>query len=61
MSFGSVNSLIEMPVTMSHASIPAEVRASRSFPEDLLRISIGIEDVKDLIRDLEQAFQSYKE
>lgn len=58
-SFGSVNSLISLPGAMSHASIPEEVRKARSFPEDLVRLSIGIEDPKDLIRDLSQALQSY--
>ena len=45
-----------MPCFMSHASIPAEVRAARGLPDDLVRISVGIEDVDDLIADLEQAF-----
>ncbi|KAI9913182.1 hypothetical protein PsorP6_006030 [Peronosclerospora sorghi] len=58
-SFGSVNSLISLPGAMSHASIPEEVRKARSFPEDLVRLSIGIEDPKDLIKDLSQALQSY--
>lgn len=58
-SFGSVNSLISLPGAMSHASIPEEVRKARAFPEDLVRLSIGIEDAKDLIKDLSQAFQSY--
>lgn len=58
-SFGSVNSLISLPGAMSHASIPEEVRKARSFPEDLVRLSIGVEDVKDLIKDLSQALQSY--
>lgn len=52
-SFGSVNSTISIPVKMSHASVPAELRASRVIPEDLLRLSIGIEDSDDLITDLE--------
>jgi cystathionine beta-lyase len=55
-SFGNVRSLISMPCFMSHASIPAEVRAARGLPDDLVRISVGIEDVDDLIADLEQAF-----
>ncbi|KAL4442966.1 hypothetical protein ABPG77_008457 [Micractinium sp. CCAP 211/92] len=55
-SFGNVLSLISMPCFMSHASIPAEVRAARGLPDDLVRISVGIEDVDDLIADLEQAF-----
>jgi cysteine-S-conjugate beta-lyase len=56
-SFGSVSSLISMPCFMSHASIPAEVRAARGLPDDLVRISAGIEDVEDLLADLEAAFQ----
>ena len=55
-SFGNVHSLISMPCFMSHASIPADVRAERGLPDDLVRISVGIEDVEDLIYDLEQAF-----
>ena len=51
-SFGSVNSTISIPVKMSHASVPTELRASRAIPEDLLRLSIGIEDSDDLITDL---------
>ncbi|CAI5739594.1 unnamed protein product [Hyaloperonospora brassicae] len=58
-SFGSVNSLISLPGAMSHASIPEEVRKARSFPEDLVRLSIGVEDAEDLIKDLSQALQSY--
>lgn len=51
-SFGCVNSLISMPCLMSHASIDPKVRAERDFPEDLIRLCIGIEDVDDLIADL---------
>ena len=54
-SFGCVNSLISMPCRMSHASIPAHVRKERQFPEDLIRLCIGIEDVDDLLEDLEAA------
>ncbi|CAO0791249.1 unnamed protein product [Mucor circinelloides] len=54
-SFGCVNSLISMPCRMSHASIPAHIRAERSLPEDLIRLCVGIEDVEDLLEDLEQA------
>jgi cystathionine beta-lyase len=56
-SFGSVNSSISLPGCMSHASIPAEVRRGRAFDGDLVRLSIGIEDVGDLIDDLAQAFE----
>ena len=41
---------------MSHASIPAEVRAARGLPDDLVRISAGIEDAQDLVDDLGDAF-----
>ena len=51
-SFGSVNSTISIPGRMSHASVPAEMKAMRNIPEDLLRLSIGIEDPGDLIDDL---------
>ncbi|KAG0214487.1 cystathionine beta-lyase [Mortierella sp. GBA30] len=54
-SFGCVNSLISMPCRMSHASIPAEVRAARAMPEDLIRLCVGIEDVDDLLEDLYHA------
>lgn len=40
---------------MSHASIPEEVRRARALPEDLVRLSVGIEDADDLLADLEQA------
>jgi cysteine-S-conjugate beta-lyase len=54
-SFGSVGSSVSLPCRMSHASIPAEVRKARALPEDLVRLSAGIEDVDDLIDDLRQA------
>jgi cystathionine beta-lyase len=56
-SFGGVSSLISLPCFMSHASIPAETRAARGLPDDLVRISTGIEDAKDLLVDLERAFE----
>jgi cystathionine beta-lyase len=54
-SFGSVTSTVSIPAAMSHASVPAEQRSSRDIPDDLLRLSIGIEDTQDLIDDLTQA------
>ncbi|KAF3336679.1 cystathionine beta-lyase [Carex littledalei] len=57
-SFGSVKSLISLPCFMSHASIPASVREARGLTEDLVRISVGIEDVEDLINDLDYAISS---
>ncbi|XP_074373290.1 cystathionine beta-lyase, chloroplastic [Apium graveolens] len=57
-SFGSVKSLISMPCFMSHASIPLAVREARGLTEDLVRISVGIEDVNDLIADLDHALST---
>ena len=54
-SFGSINSTISLPGSMSHASVPPEVGALRELPRDLVRISVGIEDLEDLRADLEQA------
>jgi cystathionine beta-lyase/cystathionine gamma-synthase len=55
-SFGSVASTASLPGRMSHACIPPERRAE-SFPEDLVRLSIGIEDVGDLLADLERGLR----
>jgi cystathionine beta-lyase len=55
-SFGCVNSLISMPCKMSHASIDPQTRAERDFPEDLIRLCVGIENADDLIDDLKVAF-----
>jgi cystathionine gamma-lyase len=54
-SLGGVESLIGHPATMTHASIPAEVRQARGVDDGLIRLSVGIEDVNDLRADLEQA------
>ena len=56
-SFGGVNSTISLPNYMSHASIPAHLRQQKRIPADLVRISVGAEDVEDLIEDLNAAFQ----
>jgi cystathionine gamma-lyase len=54
-SLGGVESLIGHPATMTHASIPAEIRQTRGIDDGLVRLSVGIEDVEDLRADLEQA------
>ncbi len=54
-SLGGVESLIEHPWTMTHASVPPEVRTEMTITPELVRISVGIEDVEDQIADLEQA------
>ena len=50
--------MITYPTTQTHADIPAEVRHSYGLTDDLLRLSIGIEDVNDLIDDLKQALEA---
>ncbi|MBC2160944.1 aminotransferase class I/II-fold pyridoxal phosphate-dependent enzyme [Listeria booriae] len=57
-SLGGVESLITYPVTQTHADVPRELRESYGLTDELLRISVGIENSDDLIADLEQAFAS---
>jgi cystathionine gamma-lyase len=54
-SLGGVESLIDHPATMTHASIPAEVRTKMGIGDDLIRLSVGLEHVDDLISDLDEA------
>jgi len=54
-SLGGVESLIELPAVMTHASIPAETRRAHGVADGLVRVSVGIEDAADLISDLDQA------
>ena len=54
-SLGGVETLISHPATMTHASVPAELRQRIGVTDDLVRVSVGIEDVDDLKEDLEQA------
>ena len=57
-SLGGVETLISHPATMTHASVPPEERARMGITDGLVRISVGIEDVEDLIADLERAFEA---
>ncbi|ARZ01524.1 PLP-dependent aspartate aminotransferase family protein [Yersinia ruckeri] len=57
-SLGGVESLISQPYSMTHASIPLEIRLKHGITPQLLRLSIGIEDTEDLIADLAQALAS---
>lgn len=59
-SLGGVESLINHPASMTHASIPREERIANGLSDSLIRLSIGVEDVEDLIADLEQAFQKIR-
>src|SRR5690606_4439032 len=54
-SLGGVESLINHPATMTHGSIPKEVRERVGVVDNLIRISVGVEDIDDLLADLEQA------
>ena len=56
-SLGGVESLIEHPAIMTHASIPAAVRAELGISDSLVRLSVGVEDVDDLIADLDAALR----
>lgn len=57
-SLGAVESLIEQPATMSHASYDATARQKAGITDSLIRLSVGLEDVDDLINDLDQALRS---
>jgi len=56
-SLGGVESLANHPTTMTHASVPAEKRAEIGITDDLVRLSVGVEDIDDLLADLEQALK----
>lgn len=59
-SLGGVESLIEHPAIMTHASVPADIRKSLGIDDTLIRLSVGIEDQQDLLKDLEEAFEKVK-
>jgi cystathionine gamma-lyase len=54
-SLGGVESLIELPALMTHASLPAERRGAIGIDDGLIRLSVGIEEAQDLVADLDQA------
>ena len=54
-SLGGVESLINHPAIMTHASVPQEIRARLGISDTLVRLSVGVEDVDDLVADLEYA------
>lgn len=59
-SLGAVESLIEIPALMTHASIPREIRLTNGIQDELIRLSVGVEDINDLLADLEQSFNHLK-
>ena len=58
-SLGGVESLLEHPASMTHASIPKEMREKAGLNDGLIRLSVGIEDPRDLIEDLRKGLESY--
>jgi cystathionine beta-lyase len=57
-SLGGVESLVCHPASMTHASIPADIRKKIGISDGLLRLSVGIEDADDLIDDIKQALEA---
>ena len=57
-SLGGVESLVEVPAIMTHASIPKEIRETIGIKDGLIRLSVGVEDIADLIEDLQQALEA---
>lgn len=58
-SLGGVETLLTYPTTQTHADVPEEIRIANGITDRVLRLSTGVEDVKDLIADLKQAFESF--
>ena len=56
-SLGGYESLIEHPAIMTHASVPAEKRAELGINDGFVRVSVGLEDIEDLLDDLKQALE----
>ena len=56
-SLGGVESLINHPASMTHASIPKEEREKNGLSDSLIRLSVGIEDAEDLLEDLSTALE----
>jgi cystathionine beta-lyase/cystathionine gamma-synthase len=54
-SLGGVESLIGHPASMTHAAVPPALRLEMGLTDSLLRLSVGVEDVEDLLKDLDQA------
>jgi len=59
-SLGGVETLIQHPASMTHSKVSVEGKAKAGITDGLVRYSVGIEDLHDLLADLEQAWQKYK-
>lgn len=60
-SLGGIESLISHPATMTHAAIPADIRAELGIVDNLIRLSVGIENINDLLHDIEHALSTAKD
>lgn len=60
-SLGGVKSLVSHPATMTHKSIPAEKRKAAGVADSLIRLSVGLEETSDLLKDIEQALRKIKQ
>lgn len=57
-SLGALESLIEIPALMTHGAIPRDIRLKDGIKDELIRLSVGIEDEKDLLADLDRGFKA---
>ena len=57
-SLGGVESLIENPALMTHGSVPPEMRKQLGIDDNFIRISVGVEDIEDLIKDISDALEA---
>ena len=57
-SLGNVDSLIQHPASMTHSATPAEEREKAGITDSIIRLSVGIENIEDLITDMEQAMEN---
>ncbi len=60
LSLGGVESLVTQPITTTHHGLSAAERAARNIPDSMIRLSVGLEDADDLIKDLAQALDLRK-
>jgi len=60
-SLGGVESLVEHAASMTHTSVPREVRLAGGITDGLIRLSVGLEDARDLVEDIAQALQQCSE
>jgi len=57
-SLGALESLIEIPALMTHGAIPRDIRIQNGIQDELIRLSVGVEDITDLLADLDRGFAS---